>query len=1351
MPIYYNTSAPTPSTKNNINDIAVSYGIRDFLLNRNLLPFYPQISTSINGSQRIGEPVLDTSINDNSNVIPFGLPLETEGLIRYEIAVLPNQFKNSNQTAPSLINIEDIPIIQGLFGDITLPVGVDSYPTSSSQEVEEYGILGKTEYAELRKNATITNLYLDSSSQVDAADWISLQPAGFSQQIGGYLDEYGGLNLGGSPSIQASNVIGSILNGQGLGLAKGGVVTNFDFRSSLAGRVLGASGIVNDTKLGLIGGQQLALSLANNAAFNLQEDILGGLNVQDNILSLIKDGTLAGFRPNYKITVPSGTGGRVADYTSRLLGFTLPKSYLEDAGSIFLSESDSPNIERANSMILNTGKGQVAALITNVFANINGTSQYDSPDISRFRSGYVPGYKNNQGQKAIESNIYAFGDEDGNVYNFITNGTSLIPEISYNRTNMLEAYGFKGFNTEETGLKGDSYVGNNIKSPTFTWGSNQDNNVNTFPEFNPVIFPKKTLLGKTQQLFNSNGMLNIVSTKGDMNKTSNQIQTSNGGGFSKGSAVIKGDRYTQDGFFDGKKDSAENTYCRSWTTNDRYDQVSKMIRSSGLNKTVPYRFQSNNSTLDEFGFVKVAPYKTDKLYDENNYVGVDPKKYMFSIENLAWSDNWADLPPVEKGMGDLLSGKKGRIMWFPPYNISFNEASNVSWEKNDFIGRGESVYTYNNTERTGNLSFSIVVDHPSYINAFRNPNGPDDNYVASFFAGCVDPNSYFADKLTVSEKSSIAQTQTIIQQTAVLTPEVPPNKFSIYFPNDNVDVGDLLSLGYENGLSASTQIDYTTNPQGTGAGIGSYVGGVTSQTAWNDINNFGLNGWKQPIEIDGVSYSGFSDPAYGPALSTYLDNKCKFCIVKISAYASAQGNASANTTLANGRSASVKDYLLNTLGIFNGKSDSEISKRFPKPTTKTLTGTGCVVGSGQQTDSIDCKQDRRAEVTFEYSNELAAEETIQPQPIVQNNTQQINTKITNRLYNESAYFEQLTNTDKFVFDSFREKIKYFHPSFHSTTPEGLNSRLTFLQQCTRQGPTLEAQGADNLAFGRPPVCILRLGDFYNTKIIIDNINIEYEPLVWDLNPEGSGVQPMIANVNMSFKFIGGSTLMGPINKLQNALSFNYYANAHVYDPRADYIAKVSNQTPIETQTLGTTQGTNLATSEHNSNKPYTIVNGFKDLAKYNDRFLIKETSSTDIPEVNQELASDQTNSGDNVPVMSADEISDTNKDINVNILLDYVRDITNKTAKGNAFINVAVVDGYSKDYDVKFIIFDAIGYPHNLGVGKILTGAQETNFNFSFDYNDDNFNFSDNADFKYQIKMSYLNLDNKAITKDIII
>ena len=56
-----------------------------------------------------------------------------------------------------------------------------------------------------------------------------------------------------------------------------------------------------------------------------------------------------------------------------------------------------------------------------------------------------------------------------------------------------------------------------------------------------------------------------------------------------------------------------------------------------------------------------------------------------------------------------------------------------------------------------------------------------------------------------------------------------------------------------------------------------------------------------------------------------------------------------------------------------------------------------------------------------------------------------------------------------------------------------------------------------------------------------------------MNPEGIGVMPMFAKVNISFAFIGGSDLSGPIARLQNAVSFNYYANAGVYDNRAEKV------------------------------------------------------------------------------------------------------------------------------------------------------------------------------------------------------
>ncbi len=1153
MPNFYNTGLPTPNTKNTINSVT-SLGIRDFLLNLNILPVYPQISTSLNGSPRIGEPVLDTYVTS----ILASIPIEVSGILYMQTAVLMNMYKNTSSTANDLESMNYIPFDNSLFPNSTQPNNLGSYPQSDS-DIFAFGIMGKTLDRQFRKIATLKNLYFDESKQVDMADYITLQPLDITQQVKGYLDTYGSLNLGGSADIQALNVIGSVLNGQGLGLAKGGVVTNFDLRSSLAGRILGATGTINDTKLGMIGGQQLALALANNAAFNLQQSILGGLNVQDNILSVVKGGGLTGFRPNYQITVASGVGGKVLDYTARILGFTLPRSLLDDSGSIFLSESDTGNIERANSMILNTGKGQVTALISNMNANLIGTTAFDSPQNTYFRSGYVPGYKDNKGKKAIDPNTYAFGDADGLIYNFVGSGKkSPIPEISFNRSTMIETYGF-------TSMPQTSFDSGPFQTKS-TWNTNEGGIVNSEYTEGQVLTTtdpatKKSLLVKTQLLFNSVGMKNIIASKGDMSiGYPTQIQTSVvGGGISHGNAVKSSAALT------ASLKTAEETYCRSWTSHRRYAQVQDLVRSRGLDTGNPYRLQTNGSVLDDNGFVKIAPYSTDSK--------TDPKKFMFSIENLAWSDNTSKLLPCEIGPGDLMSGRQGRIMWFPPYNIQFNENNSASWESTNFIGRGEPVYTYNNTERTGTLSFQIIVDHPSYMNAFRGSNGPEDDYIDSYFAGCVDLEEKWASKLTVDEQSEITSENVTVPQEKNVTPQIKPDTFNIYFPNDNFTI----DFDYENGfeLDGTTQIDYTTNVIGHGFGIGSYQGELGNKMTYTDKDNYGLNGktiYHNPTLVGGVKYNGVFDPNFLPALKTYLEQKCPACKAEVTGYASSQGYPADNQILADTRAANVVTWLKANIPSLNVKATKS---------NKELLNTGV---NGERTDTSKPKAARRAEINFVVDPLLVKGVDAEPVTSTNSGSRRVTTTIKNRFYNESNYFDKLKQEDYFIFDRIREKIKYFHPAFHSTTPEGLNSRLTFLLQCTRQGPTLGAN-ANNLAFGRAPICILRIGDFYNTKIVIDNVGIDYEPLVWDLNPEGVGVQPMIANVNMSFKMIGGSTLLSPINKLQNALSFNYFANTQVYDSRADYVAKVSD---ISTSLKGEKSGTKNTVSLDGN---YTIVNG----------------------------------------------------------------------------------------------------------------------------------------------------------------
>jgi hypothetical protein len=1214
--------------KNSITETSTVFGFRDFLLHKNIIntngKAYYNLSTTQNGGPKIGEPVLDTSVNNNVNKKPVDAPITVSG-IQYKNLnnIINNKFKNFD--ANTIDQLVDIPKIPNppipIFGPTDFKIGAQSYPEKPNELIDNYGLLAKTTYKKYKEDATLKNLYDVTSQQIDMSDYIDdpytttkyFEVNSNVVKSEGYLTQFGALNQGDGGGASVSNIIGSI---GGLGLSsnngKTGLATNYDIRSSLVGRILGATGTIKDTNIGKIGGQQLAFALANNAAFNVQEEILGKLNIKDNVLSLIKGEGLVGFRPNYQITVPSSGFGKLLGKTASILGFTLPKSFIEADGSIFANENgNTENIKRANALLKHTGKGQFVSLIKNAKASLEGTNDGDSTsdeELTPFRSGYSPSYAVGDKQSEINGdNIYAYSNGKGHLTNPLAyskdiNGkASVIPDLSFIRNS-----GFESFQGEYP----DGSYGNNIKFVTKSWTSTNDGTVNASIDnqsnfYSPI--EKKNLLNKTQKLFDSLNMRTIISSKGILNEDASQIQTTNAGGISKGSAVLKGNLFTDGGVYNGKSDKAENTYARAWTTFDRYDKVSKLIRHSGLydQPNVPYRNKIEGSVLDDNGFVKITPYVN---------VVEDPKKFMFSIENLAWNDSYFNLLPCERGTGDLLTGKKGRIMWFPPYDIQFNESSSVEWDSNKFIGRGESVYTYSNTERSGTLTFKVVVDHPTYINAFSgnrggNNNSPDDNYVASFFAGEIDPSLSFSNKLTSYELDEVLTTYTP-SDSIVTTSEAqkPKDTFTLYFPNDVYTYYP----DYENGICPLPKVWKPSPDENIGCGLGYVAGQVTSIKNYNDKTNFGLNSKYSFNRSVNLSFMTLVDD-----IALYLKNNVAI-IVKVKGTASEPGKNTANDKLASNRADTVIGILKTAL---NAISVENVDKKVKKIDNVVEANSPNCTAKDKDQDGKDCKLNRKAIIEFDIDYDLFPSKngftgTTITTPI----------KTVNPFYGECTFFEKLNQKDYFVFDKFRDKIKYFHPAFHSTTPEGLNSRLTFLLQCTRQGPTLEQQGANNLAFGRPPICILRIGDFYNTKIVIDSVSFDYEPLVWDLNPEGIGVQPMIANVNMSFKFIGGSTLLGPINKLQNALSFNYFANTHVYDVRADYLSKVKNP---------------AAKKNKQPTSDYEIINAAMDTITYNngeDDILIKGdlnkaittergVSRTTTSIINQTAASDDATNG----------------------------------------------------------------------------------------------------------------------------
>jgi len=592
-------------------------------------------------------------------------------------------------------------------------------------------------------------------------------------------------------------------------------------------------------------------------------------------------------------------------------------------------------------------------------------------------------------------------------------------------------------------------------------------------------FNEKTLLYKTQQLVDNNqdGVYINQTKKFFKDKKQNRL-------------ISRGNAISESLLIDAE---ANGNYCRVWTVNDRYN-YRNAIRNTGL-----FTSPKGNKGFSTTSIKKSLSVLTDagqpKYYPTLEDSTSTKKKFMLSIENLAWSDNLADLPVSEIGPGDKLTGNKGRIMWFPPYDLTFDENTSANWNKTDFIGRNEPVYTYNNVTRTGSLSFKIVVDHPRVINGYR---GKSNNLIERFLAGCVAPDDFLnaldntvsqGDKDEILKKLNEKKTQKVDNSSETFKEEA---NLEYNCPTDNSE------------CNASDKV-YDENQLNT---IVSKIQGQLDKLVGTDNPSI-------KVTVDG--YSGKEEKRKE---GLNLNQKTK----------EAQKDA-------DDRATEVRNELRNQLGTKNIKYVKNGVVR---------DGTEAYVEITYQNDSESAKS---AQAKKEEQKNAAG--TYDPEDIK---------LIDSILIDESAYFDFIDENYPNYFKTISEKIKYFNPTFHSITPEGLNSRLTFLNQCLRQGPSIYDKGDDirpqNLSFGRPPICILRIGDFYYTKIAIQSLSVSYDAgggIKYDLNPEGIGVQPMIATVQMSIDLIGGQSLNGPINRLQNAVSFNYYANTEIYDPRSDTI------------------------------------------------------------------------------------------------------------------------------------------------------------------------------------------------------
>jgi hypothetical protein len=730
-------------------------------------------------------------------------------------------------------------------------------------------------------------------------------------------------------------------------------------------------------------------------------------------------------------------------------------------------------------------------------------------------------------------------------------------------------------------------------------------------------------------------------------------------------------------------------YCRVFAKDLPYLQYNDLQKTDGIT-TEGRRFAY--SVLDKTYNLNIAPNKQEGGQDSTNIVGdinnAVAKKYMFSLENLAWRTSstpgfsTSDLPVCERGPNG------GRVMWFPPYGLTFSESVSANWQGSDFLGRPEPIYTYKNTSRGGQLSWQIVVDHPSILNVIVNKvlsNETNktriDSILESFFAGCrkydiyelakkyvtINPNDLFELQQVISSKE-MTREQIIYTRTTLESGAFSPGSQAQPLAqegsggNTNLNFDDYLQLGFYYGNDypkPKTDINYNeeytryitedkpeyTKKSNSGETATFFDTVVTPN--YDVINQFAIELGKQlevntqgtvTIDVDS-SCSAPATQGYNKSLSQrridamikfFTENPATSKFVKNQRLLVRPQNAFGENTNAEplvskttsapytlpfdiGKRVNCTDKDQNTVGGDTQVGSNDVftvpamacRRSFISKIVSTLNNPQSGP-NGQGTPGGQTNPTGGPGPIIGLTGTLSA--TTETIPILTPEWKpkdNITKKVVRALLTECDYFEVIKETTPMVFDNLKDKLKFFQPSFHSITPEGLNSRLTFLQQCMRPGdtiPTIKSDGetqtlnynkdASNTSFGAPPVLVLRIGDFYNTKIIPDGLNISYEGL--DLNPEGIGVQPMIATISLQFKFVGGSGLKESVDKLQNALTFNYYANTEIYDDRADVTdiesSRVLDQIFLEGQIPPPIPGVNSAAPNNGQDNNSTIGN-----------------------------------------------------------------------------------------------------------------------------------------------------------------
>lgn len=1031
----------------------------------------------------------------------------------------------------------------------------------------------------------------------------------------------------------------------------------------------GSNGLLSqDSFIARLGAKTLKREFEERIGRAIIRETIGRANILNvnsstNVVNILT-GRVPLIEPNYQITVPSNPITAAADFSLRLAGSLLPFSLIP--GSYF-----DPNINPSKpSTIAQSLLANPIAAVGNFVSNLLGAGKTGSQIFYNNTGGGQKSilwkninfnkYKPNYDRTLLDRLGGAIVGSQTNNANFYVGSTTSDPSrvFSPSRELPVDAFGneqqspvygpqelaqlYEGPSKEiRLGANGPTYSNGGGIEGGFTWVSpkykgnagkkvgvggvvtNQDEDFKpssyNSTESTERTFKKGSILDDTQRIINSQPqggkrLQHVGNAIDQVSKVFNDGYKE----LTKGSRVLR--------YVGSIGQEVGTEYCRVFAKDVPYLQYNDLQKTDGI-VTEGRRF--SYSVLDKTYNLNIAPNKQEGGQDSTNLVGTFnnavAKKYMFSIENLSWATSntpgftVSDLPVCERGPNG------GRVMWFPPYGLTFSESVQANWQGTDFIGRPEPIYTYKNTSRTGSLTWKIVVDHPSVLNVIVNKvlaNETNktriDSILDSFFAGCrkydlyelakkyytISPNDLFQIQTALSSKELTPDQVKSVVNTLDSTPLVksdngstggaPQNdlknfeNIGFYFDNNiPKKLGENYLPTYNDYVSPQRRDEYSISGPNSGA-TSSFFNSIIIPNKnridelINELQKQFIANTKDGIVNGTVTlyFKSSTSPKATEASNNILSAKrIDSAIIYIS------GNAKVAKYVKSGNlqfddTGGVGEFTSTSTGTQVMAFDDKTGQFTPKGDVKCGDGDANSKPANTEVYTTNAMACRRAfisnitstlnappadlppkKTTVVTGNVVTKTETV---PVIETTVVQrdnISKRVLRSLLSECDYFETIKEETPLVYDNLRDKLKFFQPAFHSITPEGLNSRLTFLQQCMRPGDTIPTVNVDNgtkslsfnnaknTSFGAPPVLILRVGDFYNTKIIPTTLSLTYEEL--DINPEGIGVQPMIANVTLAFNFVGGSGLKESVDKLQNALTFNYYANTEIYDDRAD--------------------------------------------------------------------------------------------------------------------------------------------------------------------------------------------------------